>query len=831
MEEKMIKELQSEFDDQKREPENIRKNWRQRMWLKILCVVLSFVCFAGFLVSTAAAVLTKFEGVDNEEYCRTQIENITDFYELEMLQKYNSLKNGAMTNISDEDVFNYENYHFMVADGKTADEVEAALKKGNIKFDKQNTTRIPDDIVPRIKEYRLGQNSGFNMGYVEFGPFDSYLNVTGSFIEADYDKDYKIIDGYGINEQTGLVYVKSGKDWYELDSSAYSYNYSVSSKEDDYDSAFYSEYYIAEKDYRISNELSEDDVVEISVVLFPDSGNEHWITFDELDKLTLDDKSIANEKAYMDSPDDEGAVAGMFYTTSEDASSRPVTVVSYVGYGKEDQKAEAVFDYSTEGYVGSIAEGDYYSRYLGMLQMYEGISNTVIPLMIVLLIASFVFFVLSAVMSGHVNKVHPRAKVKNYMKCEKTGGFIEISGLGLIPMDLFAVITFIVDMVFVMSISSAMLDVFGFAILGFVVGMCCFAMTYAFLIALITNIKIRRAGENTLCYMIGSAIGRGLKLLADGSRVNNLAKRVWLTFAVETAIESFVLIVFCFTVLSYIPNVAFLRYIPVVAFLSIIAFVVLKVIIAHLTKGHLAKMEVFAIEKMKSDRMQTELITNVSHDIKTPLTSIINYVDLLSKEDLPQGKVQEYIEVLKRQSARLKKLITDLIEASKASTGSIKLDMETIDAGVIISQASGEYKERLVEKNIDLVISVPDGKFKVNADSRRLWRVFDNLLRNIEKYALDGTRAYVDVTTARVLNGDNIYEDVVIEFKNISAKPLNISADELMERFVRGDEARSSEGSGLGLSIARSLVQLMGGQFELVIDGDLFKAVVRLPKC
>ncbi len=226
-------------------------------------------------------------------------------------------------------------------------------------------------------------------------------------------------------------------------------------------------------------------------------------------------------------------------------------------------------------------------------------------------------------------------------------------------------------------------------------------------------------------------------------------------------------------------------------------------------------------ERMKSERFKTELITNVSHDIKTPLTSIINYVDLLQKEEVANPTVQEYLEVLHRQSARLKKLIEDLMEASKASTGSLSVVMEQCDAGVMLVQTIGEFEEKLMAEQIELQIKKPEADILIEADHRHLWRVFDNLMNNICKYAQPSTRAYVNLDQ----NGDQ----AVITFRNISRYQLNISSEELMERFVRGDSSRNTEGSGLGISIAKSLTELMNGTFDLVVDGDLFKVVLAFP--
>ena len=226
-------------------------------------------------------------------------------------------------------------------------------------------------------------------------------------------------------------------------------------------------------------------------------------------------------------------------------------------------------------------------------------------------------------------------------------------------------------------------------------------------------------------------------------------------------------------------------------------------------------------ERMKSERLRTELITNVSHDIKTPLTSIINYVDLLAREELPEGNATEYVEVLQRQSARLKKLTDDLVEASKASTGNLPVILEQLDLGVLTDQIQGEYGERLAEKNLELIVTKPDKPVYVQADPRHLWRVLDNLMTNVLKYAMPGTRVY--------LNLEYENDRPVLYLRNISAEPLNVRPEELTERFVRGDSSRSTEGSGLGLAIASSLCKLQNIELNLAIDGDLFKVTLLFP--
>lgn len=226
-------------------------------------------------------------------------------------------------------------------------------------------------------------------------------------------------------------------------------------------------------------------------------------------------------------------------------------------------------------------------------------------------------------------------------------------------------------------------------------------------------------------------------------------------------------------------------------------------------------------EKVKSERLKADLITNVSHDIKTPLTSIINYVGLIKREKIQDPKIQQYLEVLDQKSQRLKTLTEDLVEASKASSGNVKLEMAHIDIAELVQQTNGEFEEKLALRHLELITNLPDHELIIEADGRRLWRVLENLYNNACKYAMEHTRVYVDIFEE---NGKAVFT-----IKNVSENPLNINADELTERFVRGDVARTTEGSGLGLSIAKSLTELQKGMFQIYIDGDFFKALVSFP--
>lgn len=225
--------------------------------------------------------------------------------------------------------------------------------------------------------------------------------------------------------------------------------------------------------------------------------------------------------------------------------------------------------------------------------------------------------------------------------------------------------------------------------------------------------------------------------------------------------------------------------------------------------------------EIKSERLKTELITNVSHDIRTPLTSIITYVDLLKIENDPE-KIVEYIDVLDQKSKRLKHLTDDLFEAAKASSGSMPVQLERIDIISLLTQGIGEMDEKIEASALDVKLAHPTEKVYVKADGKLLWRAIENLFSNIFKYALPASRVYIDV--------ENVGTEILVTFKNISAYELNISVDELMERFTRGDESRSSQGSGLGLSIAESLIHIQHGKFLVQVDGDLFKAMIYLPK-
>ena len=238
--------------------------------------------------------------------------------------------------------------------------------------------------------------------------------------------------------------------------------------------------------------------------------------------------------------------------------------------------------------------------------------------------------------------------------------------------------------------------------------------------------------------------------------------------------------------------------------------------INHLKQG----MEKAINESIKAERLKTDLITNVSHDLKTPLTSIINYTDLLKKEKIENENAKKYIDILEKKSKKLKILTEDLIEVSKISSGNEKATLEKIDFKELVLQANGEFAEKFEEKNLEVISNLPKEAVIVDLDGKKMWRVLENLYQNVYKYSLENTRVYVDLA---------VHDNIVFTIKNISKEKLNISPDELMERFIRGDSSRHTGGNGLGLSIAKDLSKLNGGTLKIEIDGDLFVSRLELP--
>lgn len=395
-------------------------------------------------------------------------------------------------------------------------------------------------------------------------------------------------------------------------------------------------------------------------------------------------------------------------------------------------------------------------------------------------------------------------------------------------------------------------DIVPFVILNTISGLFCYGVCLGFCMSLAARIKQRTLIKNSLIGMACRLCWRGVRFMIRWIkklwqdlhgliRTLPFARRVMVIYAAVTLIEFVLLLAGVYLPIWFILHLVLL---PLILFTAM-TLQKLKEAGEALSAGNLtyhtdtekmygdlkehgenlnsiaSGMAIAVEERLKSERMKTELITNVSHDIKTPLTSIINYATLIGAEPCENEKITEYADVLVRQSERLKRLIEDLVEASKASSGNLEVNLSPCDAAVFISQAGGEYEEKLKKAGLTLVTKQPEQEVRIMADGRRMWRIFDNLMNNICKYAQCGTRVYVTLEV--------IGSNAVFSFKNTSRDELNVSPDELMERFVRGDASRNTEGNGLGLSIARSMAQLQGGTLEISTDADLFRAILSFP--
>lgn len=426
-----------------------------------------------------------------------------------------------------------------------------------------------------------------------------------------------------------------------------------------------------------------------------------------------------------------------------------------------------------------------------------------------------------------------------------------------IPLDLYAAavifadifLIFVVGERMVFSVPNGYTAIMQYAFLGLFVLCVAFGLILALLLSFATRVKCGKWWRNTVIYRVLRLIWRVVKAICHWfGRVGRMIPIVWRTALIMLGLY---ILLFLIVILTLSGRPFWLFFL--ILFLAVIYAAAIfgawqmkslkkagqqladgkfneKIDTTHMYwefKSHAENLNRIGdglskevAQRMKSERLKTELITNVSHDIKTPLTSIINYVDLLQKAKTDEERA-EYLAVLDRQSHRLKKLTEDLVEASKASTGNMSVNLAPTNTQEIINQSYGEYSAKLEAGRLNTVINIPEPVPVIMADGRLLWRVIDNLFNNVVKYALPETRVYVDV---HVEGGE-----AVISMKNISRAALNISAEELMERFVRGDASRSTEGSGLGLNIARSLTELQHGKFSISTDGDLFKAEIRLP--
>lgn len=495
----------------------------------------------------------------------------------------------------------------------------------------------------------------------------------------------------------------------------------------------------------------------------------------------------------------------------------------YYDYGDGEIEIQEIYEVTLNFQSPVEIEDTYYDMYHMFNLLYSARYWIIVLgiIMAIVFIASFIFLMCAAGHRAGTDEIVPNFQDKIHLDVYAALMAVAIT---------FSVLFVIVSIESFYGFRAFAILLTGLSLVIFV------SLVLACVMTLATRIKMGRFWKNTLIYMIIKAIGKGL-----GGFFDNLQFVFKWMFAFCVLALINILGIFILPVTLIIDVVAFIW-----LYREIVALNVLKEAGEKIAAGNLEeKVDVDSLkgdlrrhgealnsisvgmgraveQKMKSERFKTELITNVSHDIKTPLTSIINYIDLIRKEE-PEGKIDEYSQVLEKQANRLKKLLEDLIEASKASTGNIPVEFNKTDVCEIINQAVGEYSEKLEHSGVEVVVNLPEEPTFVMADGRKLWRIFDNVLSNICKYAQKDTRAYIDVL--------NKGERVNITFKNISRERLNIASDELMERFVRGDSSRNTEGSGLGLNIAKSFAELQRGTFEIVVDGDLFKVEISFERC
>ena len=438
------------------------------------------------------------------------------------------------------------------------------------------------------------------------------------------------------------------------------------------------------------------------------------------------------------------------------------------------------------------------------------------------------------------------------------------SPLDRIPFDLFTLLVGVLELIMLLLLNAAVGSsgsgtLFLPLVLTVIVYIPAMLLLIGYAMSLAVRIKTGTVFRHTLIWIVLSAIGREARRICALIHRVSLVKRTVVSLIVLFAVNLVIGVVLISGGRAYMMLMLILLELVILgigAFRYALGLHRLQDGVAHLAKGNFdyrvetdglpgdCRISVENVncigkglsdaveERIKSEHFRTELITNVSHDIKTPLTSIINYVELIRQLSPTDETLCGYIDVLDRQSTRLKKLIDDLLEASKAASGVLNVTLSPCEVGVLLEQVQGEYAERLRTHDLRLVVQTPAEPLTVLADGRHLGRIFDNLMNNILKYAQPGTRVYLDAMAGLEQSASaGTRQVVVITFRNVSAEPLNIPADELMERFVRGDASRHTEGSGLGLSIVRSLTELQGGTFRLAIDGDLFKARLTFPRC
>ena len=744
-----------------------------KVLLAVGCTVFAFICVISLFVFAVFASIDMYAGKKDafaenvyryagESYAVLALSDSNDNFNKDKLDEMNCYY-GIQKGHSEGSSYLYKNF-----DGK-----------------------VPDNAY--IGHYRISDDTEFQLN-------DSFFDIWGgNSITENHTTIYKkySIQGIGVDPISQTVYVYGNGKYYQVDENYESFGQTWYADEESKESQIatasnklYAQMWAA----NVPEDEEEDGLYiagkkfdslsksfpDYTVTLWTDSSDVGDITGDNLADLTpIHDKLLKN--------------------------SEPVASIENITTLGVYEESPDLVDYTFVCFPKESFNGvnDFYNQAKWFINTAESLKYVIPIIAIISFVASIACYVLYLFAIGH-------RKDSDELHVGLLGRFwtdLTFVAFLIIEYLLFVAVYYSLDYMseanFTLGMTLAILGLFTAALMA--VG-----LMWSANVAI--NVKCRRLLKHSLAYKILVWLKKKLFLIIGKIKLITKSikwsKRIWIIYIVISIIE-YIFIMASIDTRFLTPWWLLEK--------ALVAFIIYKIL------GNFSVIINDALEeRTRSERMKTELITNVSHDIKTPLTSIINYIDLLEKEDIKNDKAKEYLEVLSRQSARLKKLIEDLIEASKASTGNIKFNMETINATTLLSQSIGEFSERLEAGHINLVTDFPENEVYLTADNRYLWRVFDNLMSNIVKYAQADTRAYVDLKE----DGDKVR----FTFRNTSKNELNISAEELMERFVRGDKSRYTEGNGLGLSIAKSLVESMGGKLTLAIDGDLFKAIIEFTK-
>ena len=833
------------------------KNWRESIIVKSVVFLLTGIFVLLFLGNAILAVA--FEGSD---FYREEKEEVLESAYEHFFDRYSALALQAMVEERDSSFLDETNFRYGIVQADSYEELSAMNLADESNYVMRNFTTMPDLEDMHIFDFEIGKYTEF----VSYRPY-SYGGYTYISNSGVYDANPRI-EKYVYDLSGERFYCYTGDKYYliedliivyqgeELSSQQWKYHYNAESKTYELvDQKVYENGQMLTIPEVIPSEETDGTCI-LTINCWQEFSANNWSDANNIiTNVMLSEENWDYMELYYVSPYNVLETESGYYddrlsidieiadlsSISEDSFGELGTYRIMPGDGMvylpEHEMAETYYVISYLNTpltnLGNWQDGDLFVKQECLISFAYEIRYVVLAMAVIFGILSVISFILLCCVTGH-------AKGKEGIT---QGVFAKV------PLELF---WFAVGWVDVGLIALAVLCIEGLfvgeSIFWVVVSgvMCLIAAYFTEWIGMdfVRRIKGGKWWHKTLCYMFFDFV-RGLwrRFVNLTKEHTSLFWKVVLIFGAIWFVEFMVI-----GMMGVEPGLAILIWILI----SIVLFVLLLACVLQMTElkkagenivaGNLdyqvdtSKM-MFEFKKhgenlnsirsgmmkevearMKSEHFKTELITNVSHDIKTPLTSIINYVDLLEKEEIDNEKVNEYLAVLERQSARLKKLIEDLMEASKASTGNLSVNFEKLEAGVFLVQTVGEFEEKTMANRLELIISKPEEPLYIMADGRHFWRVIDNLMNNICKYAQPGTRVYINLEQA---DGK-----VRLIFRNTSRYALNISSEELMERFVRGDSSRNTEGSGLGLSIAASLMELMHANMELVVDGDLFKVVL-----